>query len=227
MSLRSASGARTAGLAMRLAPVLVLAACSTPLGSDDSSRSPSASPTVSSAGADLDLSRLPVPRRAFCDILPRKDVTAALDGPVVKTAHYDNGDEFEVRPGYRDVSHEYGCVFEGGDGTLAKTWVFARPVLAREARMLVRRERRGRDCAFPDPVRFGRPHLASVCEVPGGAGSDRAVRARLEGLFGDSWLACEVSEPLERASATRGPRADVMQRAVDWCTGVVTAVGAS
>jgi len=227
MSLRSASAARVGWLAAVLAPVLVLAACTTPLGSGDRSRSPSPSRTVSSAEADLDLSRLPVPRRAFCDILPRKDVTAALDAPVVKTAHYDNGEEFEVRPGYRDVSHEYGCVFEGDDGAVARAWVFARPVRTHEARMLVRRERRGRDCAFPDTVRFGRPHLASVCEVPGADGPDRAVRARLEGLFGDSWLACEVSEPLERSSATRGPRADVMRRAADWCTGVVTAVGAS
>lgn len=205
-------------LAIVLVP-LVAGGCSTPLQSTDAPASPSRS--VSPSDADLDLSRLPVPRTQFCDVLPKSDVAKALDGPVTRTDHYGNGDEFEVRPGYRDVSHEYGCVFEGDADTAAKVWVFARPVSSREAGMLVRRERRQRDCAFPDSIRFGAPGLASVCEVPGAKASAPAVRARLEGLFHDSWLACEVSEPLQR-----GSRVDVLQRAEDWCTGVVTTVAA-
>lgn len=154
-------------------------------------------------------------------MLSKQDVGRALDGPVEKTAHYGNGDEFEVRPGYRDVSHEYGCVFESRDGATAKVWVFARPVTTKEARMLVRRERSRRGCSFPDSIGFGNPGLTSVCRIHGAESSDPTVRSRLEGLFRDSWMACEVSRPFQR-----GSRSDVLQRAETWCTGVATTVAA-
>src|SRR5512139_3502115 len=161
---------------------------------------PSPSSPVPPTRARVDLSGLPVPRTDVCGMLDENGVTEALDGPVTGTDHYGNGDEVEVRPGYKDVSHEYGCVFEGGDGTAARTWVFARPVARSEARTLVRRARRGRDCAFPDAVGFGSPGLTSVCEIASGAtGSTQrttTVRARLEGLFTDTWMGCEVSEKL-------------------------------
>jgi hypothetical protein len=206
-------------LAALIVPALATSACSTSFRSTDAPASPT--PTASTSKAKVDLSRLPVPRTEFCDVLSKRDVGSALDGPVEKTAHYGNGDEFEVRPGYRDVSHEYGCVFESTDGATAKVWVFARPVTTKEARTLVRRERGRRGCAFPDSVGFGSPGLTSVCRIRGAETSDPAVRARLEGLFRDSWMACEVSEP-----AQRGSRSDVLQRAETWCTGVVTTVAA-
>ena len=178
--------------------------------------------------AHLDLSGLPVPRVEFCDVLDEDDVAQALDGPVSGTDHYGNGDEVEVRPGYVDVSHEYGCVFRASDGTSAKVWVVARPVTRGEARTVVRRARRGRDCAFPESIGFGSPGLTSVCEVPGAEPDvGPLVRARLEGLFDDSWVGCEVSEPVEVAGARTGPRADVVQRADQWCTEVVTTVAGS
>jgi hypothetical protein len=186
---------------------------------------PSGQSSVGPSDAHLDLSGLPVPRVSFCDVLAEDDVAQALDGPVAGTDHYGNGDEVEVSPGYVDVSHEYGCVFDAADGTSAKVWVFARPVTRAEARSLVRRARHGRDCAFPESIGFGSPGLTSVCEVPG-ADPDTGplVRARLEGLFGDSWVACEVAEPLEAAGTRTRPRADVVQRADQWCTEVVTTV---
>jgi hypothetical protein len=202
-----------------MVPLLTAGACSTPFRSADAPASPTPSRTTSEV--KVDLSRLPVPRTEFCDVLSKRDVRSALDGPVEKTAHYGNGDEFEVRPGYRDVSHEYGCVFESGDGATAKVWVFARPVTTKEARMLVRRERGRRGCSFPDSVGFGSPGLTSVCRIRGAESSDPTDRARLEGLFRDSWMACEVSEPTQR-----GSRPDVLQRAEAWCTGVVTTVAA-
>jgi hypothetical protein len=186
---------------------------------------PSGSSSVGPSDVHLDLSGLPVPRVPFCDVLAADDVAQALDGPVAGTDHYGNGDEVEVSPGYVDVSHEYGCVYEAADGTTAKVWVFARPVTRGEAQSLVRRARRGRDCAFPESIGFGSPGLTSVCEVPG-ADPDGGplVRARLEGLFGDTWVACEVAEPLEAAGTGTGARADVVQRADQWCTEVVTTV---
>jgi hypothetical protein len=188
--------------------------------------SPKPSPTVAPSDADLDLSGVPVQRAGFCHLVDSEDVTQALDGPVGDTAHYGNGDEFEVRPGQVDVSHEFGCVFEGPAGKVARAWVFARPVAVSEARTLVRRARRGGDCAFPESVRFGAPALTSVCEVAGPPPEEApTVRARLEGLFDDSWVGCEVSEPLVRGEAA-GARADIVQRADQWCTEVVTAIGA-
>lgn len=203
--------------AIALVALLAASACSTSLRSTDSSASPT--PSVSASQAKVDLSRLPVPRTDFCDVLPEKDAEAALGGAVSRTDHYGNGDVFEVRPGYRDVSHEYGCVFQGAGGTTAKAWVFARPVTTREARMLVRHERHRRGCAFPDSIGFGSPGLTAVCIIRGQ--EPASVRTRLEGLFRDSWLGCEVSAPADRES-----RSDVQKRAEDWCTAVVTTIGA-
>lgn len=211
------------GLARSLALVVCTAFLSACTFSGEPEEPADAS-SVAPSEAELDLSGLPVPRSAFCDVLAEDDVTQALEGPVSGTAHYDNGDEIEVRPGYVDVSHEYGCTFEAADGTVAKAWLFARPVNRNEARSLVRRARRGRNCALPETIGFGRPGLTSVCEVAGAAGqADRSVRARLEGLFGDSWVGCEISEPLDAGTGS-GRRADVVQRADQWCTEVVTAM---
>lgn len=205
-----------------LTPPLVLAGC-TSASTDRPESAPSRS--VTHTDSKLDLSRLPIPRAEICDLLSDDGVSEALGGKLADTHHYGNGDEVEVRPGLVDVSHEYGCVFEGKDGAAARVWVFARPVARSEARTLVRRARRGRDCAFPKPVGFGSPGLNSVCELPTRTEEQPSttVRARLEGLFGDTWVGCEVSEPLEGAT---GARADVLQRAVSWCTEVVTTVGA-
>ncbi len=208
-----------------LPPLLALTLLAGACTSSPEPPEPSGASSVGPSDAHLDLSGLPVPRVPFCDVLAEDDVAQALDGRVAGTDHYANGDEVEVSPGYVDVSHEYGCVFEAADGTSAKVWVFARPVTRGEARSLVRRARRGRDCAFPESIGFGSPGLTSVCEVPG-ADPDVGplVRARLEGLFGDSWVGCEVAEPLEAAGTRTGPRADVVQRADQWCTEVVTTV---
>jgi hypothetical protein len=63
-----------------------------------------------------------------------------------------------------------------------------------------------------------------VCEVSG-AGDVGAVtvRARLAGLFGDTWVGCQVAQPSDRP---QGDRAAVAQRAQQWCTEVVTAMSA-
>ena len=208
-----------------LVPVVTVAVASGACTSSPEPPESSGPSSVAPSDAHLDLSGLPVPRAPFCDALDEAGVAQALDGPVAGTGHYGNGDEIEVRPGQVDVSHEYGCVFEAGEGTQARAWVFARPVSRSEARTLVRRARLGRDCAFPESIGFGSPGLTSVCEVPAtDPPAGPMVRARLEGLFGDTWMACEVAEPLE-ASTGQVSRADVVQRADQWCTEVVTTVG--
>ena len=207
-----------------LTPAMLLAGC-TFSSSEPQKAAPS--PSVRPTDSKLDLSGLPIPRTQICDLLSEDGVKEALGGPIAGTDHYGNGDDVEVTPGLVDVSHEYGCVYEAESGDTARVWVFARPVARSEARTLVRRARHGRDCAFPKPVGFGSPGLTSVCELSSTpSGPDHAaatVRARLEGLFGDTWVGCEVSEPLEGSSSSGG---DVVQRAVSWCTEVVTTVGA-
>lgn len=218
-------------LAGALAAAVVLTGCTGSgeeprLGGPSTASDATSRPAVGPGEAHLDLSRLPVPRTRVCDVLAEDDVEQALGGPVTGTAHYDNGDEFEVTPGRVDIAHEWGCLYTGSDGTQARAWVFARPVPQAEAASLVRRARRGRDCAFPESVVFGAPSLTSVCEVPGPHDRERpAFRARLEGLFGDTWVGCEVTEPLAALSTTT-TRADVVQRAEQWCTEVVTAASA-
>ena len=224
--------------------VTVLTACSgSPAPDEGATRDQDAAATADPGSGELDVSEVPVPRGDLCPVLPEDGVVEALGGEVVRTDHYLNGDEVEVRPGYTDVVHEYGCVYEAADGSTARVWVFARPVDTAEAQALVRRARRGRrgrDCAFPDSIAFGTPSLTSVCEVRStAAGTTDAtaptVRARLEGLFGDTWVGCEVAEPLSSEPLSAGPsgeessappRADVVQRAEQWCTEVIVAVGA-
>lgn len=207
-----------------LTPALLLTGC-TFFSSEPQKTGPS--PSVSPTDSKLDLSRLPIPRTQICELLSDDGVKEALGGPIAGTDHYGNGDEVEVAPGLVDVSHEYGCVYRAKSGDNARVWVFARPVARSEARTLVRRARHGRDCAFPKPLGFGSPGLTSVCELASTrSGPDHAaatVRTRLEGLFGDTWVGCEVAEPLEGSSGSGG---DVVQRAVSWCTEVVTTVGA-
>jgi hypothetical protein len=191
--------------------------------------------TASSAGpsaVEPDLSRVTVPRTDVCGLLAEEGVERALDGPVADTAHYDNGEPFEVAPGRVDISHEYGCVFEGADATVARTWIFARPVRKAEGRRLVRRARRERGCAFPEPLVLATPGLTSVCEEPGHqSGREPLLRVRVAGLVGDTWLTCEISEPLQAAaatgSATPRPRTDTLRRAGQWCTSVVAMVSGS
>lgn len=179
--------------------------------------SKSASPTVSRA----DLSALPVPRESVCAAVPEPAVQSALDGPVVSTAHYDNGEQLELPTGEQDVSHEFGCVWTGSDGVEARLWVFARPVSQAEARGLAGSARRGRGCRVDDRVGFGDPGVTSVCPQPSQDDEPRS-RARLEGLFGQTWVGCEVS-----ASAARTGREALEQGAVTFCIAGVTAAAAT
>ncbi len=224
-------GARSRLLAGAVVAALLLAGCTS--GTGEADRSPEARPSGAAGSAHLDLSDLPVPRTEVCHVLAEDDLEQALGSPATTTRHYGNGEELEVTPGRTDISHEYGCVFGAADRTTARTWIFARPVMPSEARSLVRRARRGRDCAFPESIRFGTPSLTSVCETVAGTDGTALVRARLEGLFGETWMGCEVSEPVQNASSgpdatgSTPPRADVVQRAEQWCTEVVTTVAAS
>jgi hypothetical protein len=190
-----------------------------PRPASDSRRSASPSPTATQEDlATLDLSDLPIPRTAFCDVLDEDDVEAALGGPPTGTAHYDSGDRVELTPGVTDVSHEFGCTFDSATtGAQARAWVFAEPVTTRAAGSIVREARAADGCSpLEDAPAYGTPSAATLCRTTSPAG--RAVTLR--GLFGDAWLSCQLSTP------EGDPAAETVQRAEQWCVRVATTVGA-
>ena len=106
-----------------------------------------------------------------------------------------------------------GCAWTGAGGAAARAWVFARPVDASSADEIVRAAGRQADCsAEPTPV-FGAPALLQNCKLAGGL-----VRARRAGLFGDTWLTCEVTAPAATPEKQRTSTLD------SWCATVVAAL---
>jgi hypothetical protein len=179
--------------------------------------SPSSTPTVDPTAAEVDLSRLPIPRSDFCDLLDRDDVEQALGGPVASTYFYGNGERRRLAPGVTDVSHEYNCTFRGDGGDEARVWVFAEPVTLHEARTLAREATGAAGCKeLADAPTYGTPTAATVCRE---RKPTRRV-ASLRGLFGDAWLTCELTAA-GRASATT-----TADRAEQWCVRVATTLGA-
>jgi hypothetical protein len=190
-----------------------------PRPASDSRRSASPSPTGTQEDlATLDLSDLPIPRTAFCDVLDEDDVEAALGGPPTGTAHYDSGDRVELTSGVTDVSHEYGCTFDSAvTGAQARAWVFAEPVTPAAAASIAREARRTRGCTvLDDAPTFGASSTATLCRTTSPVG--RVVTLR--GLFGDAWLSCQLRTP----GADAVPQ--TVQRAEQWCVRVATTVGA-
>lgn len=186
------------------AGAFLLGACG---GTDDTS---SAAPT---SVADLEVAGLAPARTPFCDAVPLDAVTAALGGRVADDDAWGNGDP---APGTSaDVGHELGCSWSGPDGgedATARAWVFARPVDAAFAASVVRDSAQRKGCSSPAGAKFGTPSLTQVCALRGGT-----TRVRHAGLFGSTWLSCELT-------ASGGAPA-VRARASAWCAAVATAVG--
>jgi hypothetical protein len=178
--------------------------------------SPTASPTRTPLSS-LDLSQLPIERADFCGRLDQGDVEDALGGPVTGTAHYGSGDRVTLAPGVVDVSHEFNCTYDAGDGGQARAWVFAEPVTPGVGRRIVRDARAERGCRpLGKAPAYGTPSLGTLCRVTRPEG--RAVTLR--GLFGDAWLSCRLSIP------GTGDALGAVQRAEQWCVRVATTLGA-
>jgi hypothetical protein len=184
----------------------LLAGCS---GSD---RTPPAATAAPTPIARLDLARIRVARAQFCDRVPDAAVRRALGGKPEADDTWANGDPVpNGSPG--DVGHEIGCAWTGADGAAARAWVFARPVTADFAGTLVAQAGKQPGCTSAAASVFGSPALLQTCPVSPGL-----ARVRRAGLFGDTWLTCEVTG----AVATR-PRA----RLDTWCATVVAALEVS
>jgi hypothetical protein len=171
----------------------------------------------------LDTSTLTVPRASFCDRVDPRQVEAALGGEPVDAQAYASGDEVTLADGsaegvtgpITDIAHEFGCVWIRADQSEARAWVFAPPVDQRRAARLVKavdKEAQGGDCdTSPEPA-YGAPSVGLLCTGEAGG------RASYQGLFGDAWLACELSSKDPEVSG-----AEVLRRAGAWCVGVALA----
>jgi hypothetical protein len=201
---------------MKRGPALLAAACvlAAPLlvgcsGSDGPTSAKTSAPTPISR---LDAAQVQVAKAEFCDRVPETAVRGALDGKPESDDSWGNGDPVPTGSGSGDVGHEIGCAWTGSGGTAARAWVFARPVTADFAGTLVTQAGQQQGCtAAPAPV-FGSPAVLQTC--PAGD----LERLRRAGLFGDSWLTCELTAPTSVPQASRRARLDA------WCAAVVAAV---
>ena len=170
---------------------------------------PKASPTPL---ADLNSSAIQVPRIEFCTLVPKAAVRAALGSKPDSSSSYRNGDDVDLPGVGRQVVHEIGCSWSTDDGAAARAWVFARPVDAAFARTAIASSRRTKGCRVTDTPSYGEPSLAQTCREP-----DGSARVRHAGLFGQTWLSCEVADPTDAPPAVR-------DRADRWCVEVVNAL---
>lgn len=189
--------------------LLVLAPLLTGCGGSQekpTARTPAPTPITKLDVAGVRLARVP-----FCDRLTDDAVRRALGGAAESEDAWGNGDPVPGGTGSNDVGHELGCSWTGAGGAMAAAWVFARPVTSELATAVVRRAAHD-PCPAQPAGAFGSPALVQTC--PATAGLERVRRA---GLFGDSWLTCEVT----------GPTAEAKARADRWCATVVSALDVS
>ncbi len=192
--------------ARRLIAVLVLGALATGCGGEKPA-APDAAPTPI---ARLEAAAMQVPRIEFCPLVPKSAVTDALGGKAVSADAYGNGDEQELVGIGKDVVHEIGCAWTGTDLT-ARAWVFARPISGAFARQVIADARKTEGCRVVAGPAFGTPSITQVCATAGGQ------RVRHAGLFGQTWLTCELS-------ATSTQPTDLRQRTDQWCVEVANAL---
>jgi hypothetical protein len=177
--------------------------------SEEKKAAPPPSPTPI---ADLNTSAMQVPRIKFCSLVPKSAISEALGSKPDSDASYGNGDEETLPVVGKDVVHELGCAWSTDDGVSARAWVFARPVSTEFARTVIVSGRRTPGCrTVPGPA-YGEPSTTQVCRrVPG------EQRVRHSGLFGETWLTCELS-------ASGVEPATLRSRSDRWCVDIANAL---
>jgi hypothetical protein len=185
----------------------LLGGCS---GSDEPASTPS--PRTTPIGK-IDPSTVRLTRATFCDRVPDAAVRRALGARPDSDDRWGNGDRLPaetVAGSSGDVTHELGCSWTGPAGATARAWVFARPTSAEFARTLVAQAGKQPGCKAEPAAVFGTPAVLQTCTLPGGA-----ERIRRAGLFGDTWLTCELTGPSSP---------ELLGRTDAWCADVVSAV---
>jgi hypothetical protein len=183
--------------------VAVLALGATACDSGEPRTAPTAPPTPL---AQLNGTAMDIPRIDFCSLVPKVAIRQALAARRWDGEKWGNGDKADVA-GTTDVVAEHGCRWRSSAGTSqAAAWVFAGPADQTLAHRVIRQSRTTTACHLVAGPTFGDPSLTQVCQVPG------SVRVRHAGLFGDTWLTCEVVAATSVAS--------VRARADAWCVEV-------
>ena len=207
---RSANGGRRrttnplVWLVWTLATALVATACS-----QGGTTPPKAAPTPL---ASLNTSAMQVPRIEFCRLVPSTAVRAALGSKPDSSTSYGNGDEVDLPGVGKEVVHEIGCSWSTDAGASTRAWVFGRPVDAAYARTAIASSRSTKGCRVTPGPAYGTPSATQTCRLAGGV-----TRVRHAGLFGQTWLSCEVSDPAAQVAA-------VQARADRWCVEVANAL---
>jgi hypothetical protein len=194
-----------------VAPALALVAATVLAGCDGSSEDAPLTRSAPTSIAQLDVAGVRLARAPFCDRLTDAAVREAVGGPATSSDAWANGDPVPTDGSPGQVGHEFGCSWTGADGLTASAWVFARPVSPDFAATVIRATA-GESCPGRSAPAFGSPAILQTC--PAGPGLERVRRA---GLFGDTWLTCEVT----------GPSAQVQARADRWCAATVSALDIS
>lgn len=166
--------------------------------------------------AKLDAAKLRIARIDFCKLVEPAAVNDALGGPTGTVDSWGNGQRAPV--GFGDaasdqVVQELGCSWTSGDSA-ARAWVFARPLDTAAAQQVVDSVRREPGCRTTPGGRFGAPSYAQACGAPG-----QPQRVRLGGLFGQSFLTCEVEGGVAVA--------ELKKRADRWCVVVASDLNAA
>lgn len=180
-----------------------------------SSRPQAAPPPRPTPIGSLNSGALRLPRIAFCSLVPPTAVRDALGARPQASASWGNGDRAAVTTSTDDRVQELGCEWRLSSGARARAWVFAAPVTPAYAGSVVAAAAAQAGCRAVSGPTFGSPSSTQVCQQPGDV-----VRVRHSGLFGQTWLSCEVS----RAGV---PVPAVTARADAWCVQVAQALDGS
>ena len=174
-----------------------------------SSSTPTSAPTPQPTPlARLNTAAMELPRIDFCALVPRTAVKEALTAAHSSSTHWGNGQRTDLAGVGQQVVAEHGCAWTAGTA-VARAWTYAPPVTAGLAQAVVAQSRqqgqrqRCHDLSGPP---FGQPSLTQICTDGG------THRVRHAGLFGDTWLTCEVADDAGVAA--------VRHRADAWCVDI-------
>jgi hypothetical protein len=212
MSARRATGCQVASLLRRTTVGLVLVAVTALLATACAQEEATAPKPTPTPLARLNTTAMQVPRIDFCKLVPGSAVSDALGGKPDTSSSYGNGDGVDLPGVGKAVVHEIGCSWGTDAGETARAWVFARPVDAAYARKAIASSRTTKGCRLDPGPAFGRPALTQTCHL-----SDGTTRVRHAGLFGQTWLTCEVA-------VTGADQADLRGRTDAWCVEVANAL---
>ena len=195
-------------------PFLIVSAALLALGvmtgcSEDEQAAPDPAPTPI---ASLNTVEMELPRIEFCQLVSDSAVEDAVGGKPASDSSYGNGEELEVAGVGKDVVHEIGCSWTGESGDTAQAWVFARPVNPEFARSVIASGKETKGCRTVAGPPYGKPAETQVCRL-----ADGKQRVRHAGLFGQTWLTCDLA-------ATEVDEADLRDRADTWCSEVANAL---